>query len=149
STSVAGARAPSGSVLAPRGGQLNRSKRAKRAMSRPTISGQCATRPLSLKPRAASAGPTMAASCAPSAVVRGLLFGRGELASAMKLTLAPSSIAAKTLAWFDAHARTLPWRARPGEAVDPYRVWLSEILLQQTTTAGAAPYYAEFLRRWP
>ena len=37
----------------------------------------------------------------------------------------------------------------PGERADPYRVWLSEILLQQTTTAGAAPYYREFLRRWP
>ncbi len=59
------------------------------------------------------------------------------------------SIAARTLAWFDTHRRTLPWRAAPGERADPYRVWLSEILLQQTTTAGAAPYYREFLRRWP
>ncbi len=53
------------------------------------------------------------------------------------------------LRWFDANARALPWRARPGERPDPYRVWLSEILLQQTTTSGAAPYYREFLRRWP
>jgi A/G-specific adenine glycosylase len=67
----------------------------------------------------------------------------------MPTTLAPSSLAAKTLRWFDANARVLPWRARPGERPDPYRVWLSEILLQQTTTAGAAPYYLEFLRRWP
>jgi A/G-specific adenine glycosylase len=60
-----------------------------------------------------------------------------------------NSVASRALAWFDAHRRTLPWRAAPGERADPYRVWLSEILLQQTTTAGAAPYYREFLRRWP
>ena len=64
-------------------------------------------------------------------------------------TVAHSTLAAKTLAWFDRHRRELPWRATPGETADPYRVWLSEILLQQTTTAGAAPYYREFLRRWP
>lgn len=54
------------------------------------------------------------------------------------------------LAWYDRHARTLPWRAKPGEvAPDPYRVWLSEVMLQQTTTAAATPYFAEFTRRWP
>jgi len=54
------------------------------------------------------------------------------------------------LAWYDRHARTLPWRSRPGEAApDPYRVWLSEVMLQQTTTAAVAPYFAEFTRRWP
>ena len=67
----------------------------------------------------------------------------------MPTLLAPQSVAAKTLRWFDANARVLPWRARPGETPDPYRVWLSEILLQQTTTTGAAPYFAKFLRRWP
>ena len=67
----------------------------------------------------------------------------------MPTLVAPQSLAAKTLRWFDKHARALPWRARPGEAPDPYRVWLSEILLQQTTTTGAAPYFQEFLRRWP
>jgi A/G-specific adenine glycosylase len=67
----------------------------------------------------------------------------------MPTPLAPITVAAKTLRWFDANARVLPWRARPGETPDPYRVWLSEILLQQTTTTGAAPYFAEFLRRWP
>jgi A/G-specific adenine glycosylase len=53
------------------------------------------------------------------------------------------------LAWYDRHARVLPWRARPGEKQDPYRVWLSEIMLQQTTVKTVAPYYARFLARWP
>ena len=55
------------------------------------------------------------------------------------------------LAWYDGHARTLPWRVPPGatERPDPYRVWLSEIMLQQTTTAHAAPYFDKFVRRWP
>ena len=43
----------------------------------------------------------------------------------------------------------LPWRARKGERPDPYRVWLSEIMLQQTTVKAVAPYYARFLARWP
>ncbi|WP_119462244.1 A/G-specific adenine glycosylase [Rhodospirillaceae bacterium SYSU D60014] len=55
----------------------------------------------------------------------------------------------RLLTWYDRHARILPWRARPGEPADPYRVWLSEIMLQQTTVVAVAPYYQEFLRRWP
>jgi A/G-specific adenine glycosylase len=43
----------------------------------------------------------------------------------------------------------LPWRAKPGEAIDPYRVWLSEIMLQQTTVKTVGPYFARFLARWP
>ena len=53
------------------------------------------------------------------------------------------------LAWYDAHRRALPWRAAPGERSDPYRVWLSEIMLQQTTVAHAAPYFQDFVLRWP
>lgn len=54
------------------------------------------------------------------------------------------------LAWYDSHARKLPWRASPGSPLpDPYRVWLSEVMLQQTTTAAVAPYFVEFTRRWP
>jgi A/G-specific adenine glycosylase len=53
------------------------------------------------------------------------------------------------LAWYDRHRRRLPWRAEPGERVDPYRVWLSEIMLQQTTVAIVAPYFRDFLTRWP
>jgi A/G-specific adenine glycosylase len=52
------------------------------------------------------------------------------------------------LAWYDRHRRKLPWRASPGERADPYRVWLSEIMLQQTTVKAVAPYYARFLQRW-
>jgi A/G-specific adenine glycosylase len=58
------------------------------------------------------------------------------------------------LAWYDAHARTLPWRIGPAERragvrPDPYRIWLSEIMLQQTTTPHAAPYFLSFTARWP
>jgi A/G-specific adenine glycosylase len=53
------------------------------------------------------------------------------------------------LAWYDRHRRTLPWRAPPGETPDPYRVWLSEIMLQQTTVKAVASYYGRFLERWP
>jgi A/G-specific adenine glycosylase len=56
---------------------------------------------------------------------------------------------AALLAWYDRHRRTLPWRARKGERADPYRVWLSEIMLQQTTVRAVAPYYARFLTQWP
>ena len=55
----------------------------------------------------------------------------------------------KLLAWYDAHRRTLPWRAKPGESADPYRVWLSEIMLQQTTVPHATPYFLSFVSRWP
>jgi A/G-specific adenine glycosylase len=57
--------------------------------------------------------------------------------------------AADLLAWYDRHRRALPWRAPPGERADPYRVWLSETMLQQTTVKAVAPYYARFLARWP
>src|ERR687898_588177 len=53
------------------------------------------------------------------------------------------------LAWYDRHRRDLPWRAKPGESRDPYRVWLSEIMLQQTTVAAVRPFYLRFLERFP
>lgn len=53
------------------------------------------------------------------------------------------------LRWYDLHRRALPWRAAPGERQDPYRVWLSEIMLQQTTVATVGPYFRDFLDRWP
>lgn len=53
------------------------------------------------------------------------------------------------LAWYDRHRRVLPWRAAPGARPDPYAVWLSEIMLQQTTVAAVKPYFEGFLRRWP
>jgi A/G-specific adenine glycosylase len=53
------------------------------------------------------------------------------------------------LAWYDTHARVLPWRARPGETADPYRVWLSEIMLQQTTVQVVKAYFEKFVGLWP
>ena len=53
------------------------------------------------------------------------------------------------LCWYAVDKRRLPWRAPPGERPDPYRVWLSEIMLQQTTVAHAWPYFETFTRRWP
>jgi A/G-specific adenine glycosylase len=60
----------------------------------------------------------------------------------------------RLLAWYDREGRTLPWRIRPedraaGRKAGPYAVWLSEIMLQQTTVPHAAPYYARFLALWP
>jgi A/G-specific adenine glycosylase len=56
---------------------------------------------------------------------------------------------AALLAWYDRHRRNLPWRAPPGTPPDPYRVWLSEIMLQQTTVATVGPYFDRFVARWP
>ena len=53
------------------------------------------------------------------------------------------------LAWYDRHRRALPWRALPGERTDPYRVWASEIMLQQTTITAVKPYYERFMARFP
>jgi len=59
-------------------------------------------------------------------------------------------IASDLLVHYDVHARKLPWRAAPGaNAADPYRVWLSEVMLQQTTVAAVGPYFAKFTERWP
>ncbi len=60
-------------------------------------------------------------------------------------------VATQLLRWYDGHARALPWRNPPDSTAtpDPYRVWLSEVMLQQTTTAAVAPYYRKFLDRWP
>ena len=59
---------------------------------------------------------------------------------------APSQI---LLDWFDHHQRQFPWRAIPGQIMDPYRVWLSEIMLQQTTTITVRGYFEDFVSRWP
>lgn len=53
------------------------------------------------------------------------------------------------LEWYDGHARNLPWRVTGKALPDPYRVWLSEVMLQQTTTAAVAPYFAKFTAKWP
>ncbi|KQO73261.1 A/G-specific adenine glycosylase [Methylobacterium sp. Leaf88] len=64
-------------------------------------------------------------------------------------TSVPAPEAADLLTWYDRHRRVLPWRALPGETPDPYRVWLSEVMLQQTTIAAVKPYFAKFLTRFP
>ncbi len=60
------------------------------------------------------------------------------------------AVSEKLLAWYDVHRRRLPWRAEPGAPLpDPYRVWLSETMLQQTTVAAVKPYFEKFTARWP
>jgi A/G-specific adenine glycosylase len=63
----------------------------------------------------------------------------------------PSSMTEATLllAWYDRHRRHLPWRSAPGHPADPYAVWLSEIMLQQTTVQAVKAYFEAFLVRWP
>lgn len=67
----------------------------------------------------------------------------------------PPALSHKILRWYDANARDLPWRTPPGAPLQlddpawPYRVWLSEVMLQQTTVAAVTPYYERFLRLWP
>src|SRR5712672_3419256 len=61
----------------------------------------------------------------------------------------PESHAARLLEWYDRHRRTLPWRAPPGQTSAPYIVWLSEIMLQQTTVATVGDYFHRFVKRWP
>ena len=66
-----------------------------------------------------------------------------------------ATISSTLLDWYDAHARDLPWRVAPGRAAlgqaapDPYRVWLSEVMLQQTTVTAVKPYFAKFTEKWP
>ena len=53
------------------------------------------------------------------------------------------------LSWYDLNRRILPWRAMPGEASNPYFVYLSEIMLQQTVVTTVIPYFLKFVRKWP
>ncbi len=67
---------------------------------------------------------------------------------------APGTVAGRLLAWYDAHHRDLPWRVPPSDLAagltpDPYHVWLSEIMLQQTTVEAVKPYFRKFLEKWP
>ena len=61
----------------------------------------------------------------------------------------PARLSQALLDWYDRHRRRLPWRAPAGARPDPYRVWLSEIMLQQTTVPVVAGYFQRFLERWP
>ncbi len=67
----------------------------------------------------------------------------------LPLRPAGADTVAALLAWYDAERRDLPWRAKGRKRPDPYKVWLSEIMLQQTTVKAVIPYYRRFLARWP
>ncbi len=58
-------------------------------------------------------------------------------------------ISDKVLQWYDANRRTLPWRYESGQVADPYRVWLSEMMLQQTQVDTVIPYFQKFTAKWP
>ena len=60
-----------------------------------------------------------------------------------------ATIADRLLGWYDGHRRDLPWRYPPGTTADPYRVWLSEVMLQQTTVATVKSRFAAWIERWP
>src|SRR5882724_13493572 len=76
-------------------------------------------------------------------------MARSNLAVAARRTSIAASDSERLLAWYDRYRRELPWRMPPGATPDPYRVWLSEIMLQQTRTETVARYYARFLVRFP
>ncbi|PPR66674.1 MAG: Adenine DNA glycosylase [Alphaproteobacteria bacterium MarineAlpha3_Bin1] len=61
----------------------------------------------------------------------------------------PKTIRRRLLGWYDRNGRALPWRYKPGSTPDPYRVWLSEIMLAQTTVATVKGYFDDFVGRWP
>ncbi|MBA4157248.1 MAG: A/G-specific adenine glycosylase [Gemmatimonadetes bacterium] len=67
----------------------------------------------------------------------------------IKIAAVGGEIRAALLAWYDAHRRDLPWRAAAAETPDPYRVWLSEVMLQQTRVETVRPYYERWLERFP
>jgi A/G-specific adenine glycosylase len=64
-------------------------------------------------------------------------------------TVAEQGLSDTLLAWYDRHARRLPWRSPSGTVPDPYHVWLSEIMLQQTTVAAVKDYFNRFIHHWP
>jgi A/G-specific adenine glycosylase len=61
----------------------------------------------------------------------------------------PAEFQSKALGWYEKNQRVLPWRVRGNKKTDPYKVWLSEIMLQQTTVAAVIPYFLKFLEKWP
>src|SRR5215468_1642860 len=70
---------------------------------------------------------------------------KGRRQTAKPVSPSPAAL----LSWFDRHRRVLPWRAPPGKVADPYLVWLSEIMLQQTTVKAVAPYFMRFVAQFP
>ncbi len=75
--------------------------------------------------------------------------GKKRKQTASSHAQAPHPQPGALLEWYDRNRRVLPWRAPPQTPADPYRVWLSEIMLQQTTVRAVAPYFERFIARWP
>jgi A/G-specific adenine glycosylase len=100
-----------------------------------TLTGMAATAKRAARPRARNSRNS--AALAPDCARIGAARESGE------------ARVAELLAWYDRYRRALPWRALPGERPDAYRVWLSEIMLQQTTVTAVIPYYGRFLARFP
>src|SRR5271167_4628855 len=105
---------------------------------------------MSSKPNSsAKQGPRARASRAKIAAGRArnciTTIGDFLVASRVETNIRPRQFCKSLLAWYDLHHRDLPWRA----SRDPYRVWLSEIMLQQTRVAAVIAHYNEFLRRFP
>ncbi len=122
------------------------------ANSGPTMASQSASTCALAGVRLRNAGRVRAGTSAPTA--RGPHTCRlpASLSVAIPFRVPPSHpvpSAASLLHWYDRHRRVLPWRHGPGETPDPYRVWLSEIMLQQTTVAAVIPYFERFLVRFP
>src|SRR5579871_5182700 len=146
-----------------------RSGRATRATSGPAISRHRSTKVASLNPARWKAACASMAASIPIAAARarretgsvsadlgdcfracGMLFSDSPtMPQSSRTSQTNTRAASRLLAWYDANRRVLPWRAQPGENPDPYRVWLSEIMLQQTTVAAVGSYYHKFLARWP
>src|SRR5499426_4042022 len=129
-------------------------------MSVPTISPQRVTSSVEAKPCLAKAWLSVLRNRSESGWARdrrGLsIFSRSATSVAMTVASPARKkkeiVAASPealLAWYDRHRRVLPWRSRAGETADPYRVWLSEIMLQQTTVKAVGPYFLRFVARWP
>ena len=127
-------------------------RRGAGAELRPGELGQSASSWAAAGARRRKAGRTSGASNAGDAA-RGIVARAPALAAHpvwVKPVSSPSPPpAAKLLSWYAAHRRHLPWRAAPGQTADPYHVWLSEIMLQQTVVATVIPYYAKFLAAYP
>ena len=121
------------------------------ASAGPTMAGQSAMSWADAAPWLRNAGLVTAGSKAPIGLEQ--KFRRSVLpcgaSAVISATCLQSRMRGDLLLWYDRHRRSMPWRARPGEAADPYRVWLSEIMLQQTTVAAVGPYYDRFLLRFP
>ena len=117
------------------------------ASAGPTMAGQSDKSWALAGERRRNAGRTIAGTMLPTA--RGPHTLRFSSSAGISPPVLPVPEPAALLRWYDHARRRLPWRAEPGEAPDPYLVWLSEIMLQQTTVAAVIPYFERFRQRFP